>query len=65
MRSDQLLTMPCLYESNAIYPIDAVHGLMITGGAGTHSYLEDFTVMFGGFLILLFIAVKLYPKLAE
>ena len=47
------------------YLIDALRGLMITGGESVHGYGVDFTVMFGVFGGLLFIAVKLYPTLAE
>jgi ABC-2 type transport system permease protein len=47
------------------YLIDALRGLMITGGEAVHGYLVDFSVMFGVFFLLLYIAVKLYPKLAE
>jgi ABC-2 type transport system permease protein len=47
------------------YLIDALRGLMITGGESVHGYLVDFTVMLGVFLALLLIAVRLYPKLAE
>ena len=47
------------------YLIDALRGLMITGGESVHGYLLDFAVMLAVFSIFLFIAVKLYPKLAE
>ena len=47
------------------YLIDALRGLMITGGESVHGYLLDFAVMLAVFSVLLFIAVKLYPKLAE
>jgi ABC-2 type transport system permease protein len=47
------------------YLIDALRGLMITGGESIHGYLVDFSVMLGVFLLLLAIAVRLYPKLAE
>ncbi len=47
------------------YLIDALRGLMVTGGAHIHSYTIDFSVMLMVFVILLFIAVKLYPTLAE
>ncbi len=47
------------------YLIDALRGLMINGGEAVHGYLVDFSVMLGVFFALLFIAVKLYPKLAE
>jgi len=47
------------------YLIDALRGLMITGGEAAHGYLLDFSVLLAVFAILLFIAVRLYPKLAE
>ncbi|MGA7595371.1 MAG: ABC transporter permease [Gallionella sp.] len=47
------------------YLIDALRGLMIEGGASVHGYAVDFSVMLGVFAFLLFIAVRLYPTLAE
>ena len=47
------------------YLIDALRGLMITGGESVHGYGVDFAVMLAVFGGLLFIAVKLYPTLAE
>lgn len=47
------------------YLIDALRGLMITGGESVHGYGVDFLVMFIVFTALLFVAVKLYPTLAE
>ena len=47
------------------YLIDALRGLMISGGEVVHGYLVDFAVMLAVFLVLLCIAVRLYPKLAE
>ncbi|MGB9093295.1 MAG: ABC transporter permease [Gallionella sp.] len=47
------------------YLIDALRGLMIEGGASVHGYTVDFSVMLGVFAFLLFIAVRLYPTLAE
>lgn len=47
------------------YLIDALRGLMITGGESVHGYTVDFAVMLAVFAILLFVAVKLYPTLAE
>jgi ABC-2 type transport system permease protein len=47
------------------YLIDALRGLMIAGGESVHGYAIDFSVMFVVFSTLLFIAVKLYPTLAE
>ncbi len=47
------------------YLIDALRGLVIKGGASTYGYTVDFAVMFTVFAIMLFIAVKLYPTLAE
>ncbi len=47
------------------YLIDALRGLMITGGENVHGYAVDFVVMFTVFGVMLFVAVKLYPTLAE
>lgn len=47
------------------YLIDALRGFMIAGGASVHGYAVDFLVMFATFTVLLFIAVRLYPTLAE
>jgi ABC-2 type transport system permease protein len=47
------------------YLIDALRGLMIAGGETVHGYGVDFAVMFAVFAGLLFVAVKLYPTLAE
>jgi ABC-2 type transport system permease protein len=72
----QLLTMPMFFASNAIYPldimpawlrviaqvnpltylIDALRGLMISGGESVHGYAV---------VVLLSVAVRLYPTLAE
>ena len=47
------------------YLIDALRGLMVTGGENIHGYAVDFSVMFAVFAVMLFIAVRLYPTLAE
>jgi len=47
------------------YLIDALRGLMITGGETVHGYGVDFAVMLAVFGGLLFVAVRLYPTLAE
>jgi len=47
------------------YLIDALRGLVISGGEHVHSYATDFGVMLAIFLVLLLIAVRLYPTLAE
>lgn len=47
------------------YLIDALRGLMIAGGESVHGYPVDFAVMLSVFAALLFVAVKLYPSLAE
>uniref|UniRef100_E6QQD4 Putative ABC-2 type transporter, permease component n=1 Tax=mine drainage metagenome TaxID=410659 RepID=E6QQD4_9ZZZZ len=47
------------------YLIDALRGLVITGGTSIYGFGVDFAVMFTIFAVLLFIAVKLYPTLAE
>jgi ABC-2 type transport system permease protein len=47
------------------YLIDALRGLMVTGGENIHGYTVDFSVMLAVFAVLLFVAVRLYPTLAE
>lgn len=47
------------------YLIDALRELMITGGESIHGYAVDFAVLLAVFCGLLFVAVKLYPTLAE
>ena len=47
------------------YLIDALRGLMISGGESVHGYAVDFSVMLAVFIALLSIAVRLYPTLAE
>ncbi len=47
------------------YLIDILRGLMIAGGQSVHGYGTDFAVLFTVFGMLLFIAVRLYPTLAE
>jgi ABC-2 type transport system permease protein len=47
------------------YLVDALRGLMIVGGESVHGYAVDFAVLIAVFLVLLVIAVRLYPTLAE
>jgi len=47
------------------YLIDLLRGLMLPGMLSAHGYEVDFAVLIGIFCVLLFIAVKLYPTLAE
>jgi ABC-2 type transport system permease protein len=47
------------------YLIDALRSLMISGGESVHGYAVDFAVMLAVFILLSFIAVRLYPTLAE
>ncbi|BBP02403.1 ABC transporter permease [Sulfuriferula nivalis] len=47
------------------YLIDALRGLVITNGTSVYGFRVDFSVLIGIFAGLLFIAVKLYPSLAE
>jgi ABC-2 type transport system permease protein len=47
------------------YLIDALRGFMIAGGQSVHGYAVDFGVMFAVFAVLLLVAVRLYPTLAE
>lgn len=58
--------LACSAQINPLtYLIDALRGLMITVGENVHGYTVDFAVMLAVFAILLFVAVKLYPTLAE
>ena len=47
------------------YLIDALRGLVITGGASVYGYGVDFGIMLTVFTVLLLIAIRLYPTLAE
>lgn len=47
------------------YLIDALRGLVIIGGENIYGYAVDFGVLGGTFVVLLGIAVWLYPSLAE
>lgn len=47
------------------YLIDALRGLVIIGGENIYGYAVDFGVLGGTFVVLLWIAVWLYPSLAE
>jgi ABC-2 type transport system permease protein len=47
------------------YLVDALRALMIPGGENVESYTVDFCVLIAVFCVLLSIAVKLYPRLAE
>ncbi len=47
------------------YLIDALRGLMITGGESVRGYGVDFAVMLAVLAVMLFVAVRLYPTLAE
>jgi ABC-2 type transport system permease protein len=47
------------------YLVDVLRGLMIAGGENVHGYGVDFAVLLGAFVVLLMIAVRLYPTLAE
>ena len=47
------------------YLVDALRGLMIQGGENVHGYATDFAVLLAVFCVLLAIAVRLYPTLAE
>ncbi len=62
--------MPCwlrvIAQANPLtYLIDVLRGLVITGGENIYGYGVDFTAMLSVFAVLLFIAVSLYPTLAE
>lgn len=47
------------------YLVDALRGLMVPGGESPHGYAVDFVVLTAVFCVLLAIAVRLYPTLAE
>ena len=47
------------------YLVDALRGLMIVGGESVHGYGVDFAVLLATFVVLLLIAVRLYPTLVE
>jgi len=47
------------------YLVDTLRGLMIRGGEHVHAYATDFAVLLAVFCVLLAVAVRLYPTLAE
>jgi ABC-2 type transport system permease protein len=47
------------------YLVDALRGLMIAGGHSVHGYGVDFAVLIAVFVVLLLVAVRLYPTLVE
>lgn len=47
------------------YLVDALRGLMLSDNVSAHGYATDFLVLLGLFGVLLVIAVRLYPSLAE
>ena len=47
------------------YLVDVLRGFMIPGGETVHGYADDFTILLAVFLVLLAVAVRLYPTLAE
>jgi len=47
------------------YLVDALRGLMIVGGTSVHGYQADFAVLVTVFSVLMAVAVRLYPTLAE
>ena len=47
------------------YLVVALRGLMIVGGESVHGYGVDFAVLLATFVVLLMIAVRLYPTLVE
>jgi ABC-2 type transport system permease protein len=47
------------------YLIDALRGLVITGGESVYGYGVDFGVMLTVFTVMLLVAIRLYPTLAE
>lgn len=47
------------------YLVDALRGLMVPGGESMHGYGFDFVALLAAFLVLLGVAVRLYPTLAE
>jgi ABC-type uncharacterized transport system ATPase subunit len=47
------------------YLVDALRGLMIVGGESVHGYGVDFAGLIAAFVVLLMVAVRLYPTLVE
>jgi len=47
------------------YLVDALRGLMIAGAESVHGVGTDFAVLVAAFLLLLAVAARLYPTLAE
>jgi ABC-2 type transport system permease protein len=47
------------------YLVDALRGLMIVGGESVRGYGTDFAVLLAAFVVLLTVAVRLYPTLVE
>ena len=47
------------------YLVDAVRGMMIAGGESVYGYGTDIAVLLASFVVLLTVAVKLYPTLVE
>jgi len=47
------------------YLVDALRGLMVVGGESVRGYRLDFAVLVAVFGVILLIAVRLYPTLAE
>jgi ABC-2 type transport system permease protein len=53
-------------EANPLtYLVDALRGLMIPGAETVHGYGLDFAVLLAAFCVLLGVAVRLYPSLAQ
>jgi ABC-2 type transport system permease protein len=46
------------------YMVDAMRGLMIVGGTSVHPLLLDLGVLAGGLAVMVWIAARLYPRLA-
>jgi ABC-2 type transport system permease protein len=53
-------------EANPLtYLVDALRGLMVVGGQSGYGLWRDFAVLLAVFVLMLVIAVKLYPRLVE
>ena len=47
------------------YLVDALRGLMLPGGASVRGYGVDFAVLGAVFFVVMTVAVRIYPSLAE
>ena len=47
------------------YMVDAIRGLMVVGGTSEHGLLVDTSVLAVGLVVLVALASRLYPRLAQ